>query len=102
MSKPVNGSTRSALLARAALEAGDEWAQALISELRGERRSACGGWPGTLSEAPIWWRRRLQRRDEPSVEPLSAHESDVLTRSTYAHARAAWRARAVPEPPPVP
>ncbi len=92
------GSTRRALLERAAADAGEEWARTRIAELRAERRVAAGGWPGTLREARAMSRAFVLRPfAAQSLSPPTAEELELAARKAYACARSAWQARAEPE-----
>lgn len=79
-------------LDRLVIEIADAWIEAWASDLARERRSMCGGWPGTLREA----RERVAHAVR-SMKDSGTLEEDVLerlTRRTYDEARARWRSRA--------
>jgi hypothetical protein len=88
---------RSAQLLRMATVVGAAWMEWWYEHLRGEKRAVAGSWPGTISEA----RRRVltQAGTEPGLSlPLTADELEATSRAANLHAKALWRARAIPEP----
>ena len=90
-------SPRSAQLSRVAHTVGVSWMDWWYEHLRGERRAVAGAWPGTISEA----RRRVltQATTEPGLSlPLTPDELETTSRAANLHAKALWRAKAIPEP----
>ncbi|MCC6877078.1 MAG: hypothetical protein IT378_22425 [Sandaracinaceae bacterium] len=65
---------------------GSSWARALAEDLRLSGRRACGGWPGTLSEARS--RAELLMAELSPVGPDVTREE--VARLLYAAARSDW------------
>ncbi|HEX2731992.1 MAG TPA: hypothetical protein VHM70_10310 [Polyangiaceae bacterium] len=77
---------------------GTEWAHDVRASLGGENRRACGGWPGTLSEARV----RLSciasvGLSIPGRAIVSVPEFESMASALYASARNTWRRHALPE-----
>ena len=74
---------------------GEAWAQASISDLRGQERDVAGGWPGTLREARRLVLARLPAGTQPT---LDTHALQLLARTAYDAARRSWQAISEPDP----
>lgn len=73
---------------RLAVAAGEAWATSFASDLRSQRRSIVGGWPGTMREARAWVLAAINARgDRVCLETLPA-----LSRCAYSAARTHWLA----------
>jgi hypothetical protein len=71
---------------------GSHWALDVRTSLVNEKRAACGGWPGTLSEA----RARLTSLVSPwspsaGKHPVTTQQFESLAGVLYASARNTWR-----------
>ena len=69
---------------------GDAWAQHVALDLRRERRTAAGGWPGTMSEA----RARTTAHFRGLSGALTREELENAARAVYQRARGRWLAYA--------
>ncbi|MEM6960134.1 MAG: hypothetical protein AAF355_09695 [Myxococcota bacterium] len=67
-------------------EAGRAWATDVRTQLHAEERRACGGWPGTLSEAEARAAREFRR----SSIALEAADRHGLVKILYAAAKDHW------------
>lgn len=77
---------------------GSEWARDVRVQLVSENRPACGGWPGTLSEA----RLRITGIISPARAvagriTVTVPEFERMAGALYASARNAWRLYSAPE-----
>ncbi len=87
----LNGGELSALAKGRAEVVGRVWATELRAAMVQENRRACGGWPGTLSEARAHVRVRLLPWLEDQGEPAATSEQrEGAARLVYASARSLW------------
>jgi hypothetical protein len=77
---------------------GSEWAQDVRKSLGFENRPACGGWPGTLSEARARLAAIVSTWSAVSGRTtVTASEFESMAGALYASARNTWRTYAQPE-----
>jgi hypothetical protein len=95
---PVHRELKAQLSERARL-VGEDWASRLREAMRMEMRPACGGWPGTLSEARAHVAFLLVRK-LPAAEQarVTEQEREQAARLVYSSARSAWLQNRQPEP----
>lgn len=87
---------REALLASAAREAAQKWANAYREELARDGRPVEGGWPGTMPEARARGAACAGRHlVERAMSVLTYAELGRVARITYDEARRCWRSVAV-------
>lgn len=95
-STQIAADTRQALLERAAHDEGSAWVDWWRRELRRQKRTAAGGWPGTMSEARVRIARRIAVELGPAFE-ANRTELEVAARAAYGAARRAWNETCEPE-----
>lgn len=89
---------RESLVEKSAHEVGERWARGWREELQSERRTAAGGWPGTIAQARACSGAHLSAElAKLRLAGPSTAELERAARLTYARARAVWLAFAQSE-----
>ena len=87
----INPESRGILLNTECLALGASWAELWCARMQRQGRPVVGGWPGTVPEAKVLIRSRLDSElAARGMNSLTNDEWVIATRATYARAKQEW------------